>query len=168
MTLGYSRHQYVHVTFSQKIPDLIEGLEDAWTFFGGCVGRVVVDNLKPAVTKADRYDPIFARTFEDYARYRGFVIDPAPPYMPTGKPIVERAVPYVHENFGSSAESVGDFGLGKVAKGMIEGDLEGSEGPKAVCFSGSEFQLVVEALHSACGNGAASTGPVEEELSVTA
>ena len=43
VTLGYSRHQYVHVTFSQKIPDLIEGLEDAWTFFGGTVRRVVID-----------------------------------------------------------------------------------------------------------------------------
>ena len=99
VTLGHSRHLYVHTTFSQKIPDLIEGLEDAWSFFGGCVRRVVVDNLKTAITKADRYDPIFARTFEEYASYRGFAIDPAPPYMPTGKPIVERAVPYVRDNF---------------------------------------------------------------------
>lgn len=99
VTLGYSRHQYVHVTFSQKLPDLIDGLEDAWSFFGGCTQRLVVDNLKSAITKADRYDPIFQRTFSDYADYRGFTIDPAPPYMPTGKPIVERGVPYVRENF---------------------------------------------------------------------
>ena len=57
VTLGYSRHQYVHVTFSQKIPGVIKGLEDAWSFFGGCARRVVVDNMKSAVTKADRYDP---------------------------------------------------------------------------------------------------------------
>jgi len=99
VTLGYSRHQYVHVTFSQKLPDLIDGLEDAWSFFGGCTQRAVVDNLKSAITKADRYDPIFQRTFADYADYRGFTIDPTPPYMPTGKPIVERGVPYVRENF---------------------------------------------------------------------
>ncbi len=99
VTLGYSRHMYVHITFSQKIPDLIEGLEDAWLFFGGTVRRVIVDNLKAAVTKADRYDPVFARTFEEYARYRGFVIDSAPARMPTAKPIVERAVPYVRDNF---------------------------------------------------------------------
>ena len=99
VTLGYSRHQYVHVTFSQKIPDLINGLEAAWTFFGGTVRRVLVDNLKAAVTKADRYDPVFHRTFEEYAAYRGFVIDAAPPRMPTAKPVVERNVPYVRENF---------------------------------------------------------------------
>jgi transposase len=99
VTLGHSRHLYVHVTFRQKIPDLIEGIEDAWTFFGGRTRRVVLDNLKAAVTKPDRYEPVFGRTFAGYADYRGFTIDAAPSYMPTGKPIVERAVPYVRDNF---------------------------------------------------------------------
>ena len=43
VTLGYSRHQYVHVTHSQKLPDLIAGLDDAWEFFGGVPKRVVLD-----------------------------------------------------------------------------------------------------------------------------
>jgi transposase len=99
VVLGHSRHEYVHVTHFQKVPDLIQGLEDAWVFFGGVPRRLVVDNLAAAVTKADRYDPVFQRTFEEYASYRGFIIDPAPPRMPTGKPIVERSVPYVREAF---------------------------------------------------------------------
>ena len=99
VTLGYSRHQYVHVTFSQKIPDLIAGLEDAFAFFGGVTTRVVIDNLKAAVTKADKYDPIFSRSFEEYARHRDFVIDAADKDAPKNKPHVERAVPYVRENF---------------------------------------------------------------------
>ena len=99
VTLVHSRHQYVHLTHSQKLADMTEGLEDAWEFFGGVVARVVLDNLRAAVTKADRYDPIFNRTFEEYSRHRGFVIDPAPPVMPTGKPHVERQVPYVRESF---------------------------------------------------------------------
>ncbi len=98
VTLVHSRHQYVHTTFSQKIPDLIEGLEDAWIFFGGVARRVVIDNLKAAVTKADRYDPVFQRTFAEYARYRDFVIDAAVAKHPTGKPHVERQVPYVRES----------------------------------------------------------------------
>ena len=98
VVLVYSRHEYVHVTHSQQIPDLIDGLEDAWTFFGGVTKRVVIDNLAAAVTKADRYDPVFQRTLEEYAAYRGFVIDPAPVRMPTGKPVVERNVPYVRDS----------------------------------------------------------------------
>lgn len=97
--LVHSRHQYVHVTFTQTVQAVTDGLEDAWAFFGGVTQRVVLDNLRAAITKADRYDPIVQRTFEEYARYRGFVIDPAPVRTPTGKPHVERGVPYVRENF---------------------------------------------------------------------
>lgn len=98
VTLVHSRHQYVHVTHSQKLPDLIEGLEDAWEFFGGVPARVVIDNLKAAVTKPDRYNPIFQRTFEEYAAYRGFVIDAAVARHAKGKPHVERNVQYVRES----------------------------------------------------------------------
>jgi transposase len=99
VTLVHSRHQYVHITSSQKLTDLIDGLEDAWEFFGGVIARLVIDNLRAAITKADRYDPIFQRTFEEYARHRGFVIDAARPRHAKGKPHVERNVPYVRENF---------------------------------------------------------------------
>lgn len=99
VTLIYSRHQYVHVTHSQKLVDLIGGLEDAWQFFGGVTARVIIDNLKAAVTKADRYDPVFQRTFDEYAHYRGFIIDATVVRHAKGKPHVERNVQYVRENF---------------------------------------------------------------------
>lgn len=99
VVLVHSRHQYVHITFRQTVQAVIDGLEDAWVFFGGVTRRVVLDNLRAAITKADRYDPIFQRTFDEYARHRGFIIDPAPVRDPTGKPHVERGVPYVRENF---------------------------------------------------------------------
>jgi transposase len=99
VTLVFSRHQYVYLTHTQRLTDLIDGLEEAWAFFGGCPRRVVIDNLKAAVTKPDRYDPSFQRTFEEYARYRGFVIDAALVRHAQGKPHVERQIPYVRENF---------------------------------------------------------------------
>lgn len=99
VVLVFSRHQYVHVTHSQKIPDLIAGLEDAWEFFGGVVRRLIIDNLRAAITRADRYEPIFQRTFEEYARHRGFIIDATRPRHATGKPHVERGVSYLRENF---------------------------------------------------------------------
>lgn len=88
VTLVYSRHQYVHVTLRQRIEDVLDGLEAAWEFFGGVTARVVLDNLRSAITKADRYDPIFQRTFSEYAEHRGFVIDPAVVRHPQGKPHV--------------------------------------------------------------------------------
>lgn len=99
VVLIFSRHQYVHVTHTQTLRDILEGLEDAWSFFGGVPRRVVFDNPRTVVIKPDRYDPVFQRTFEEYARYRGFALDPAPVRHPTAKPHVERGVPYLRENF---------------------------------------------------------------------
>jgi transposase len=99
VTLVFSRHQYVAVSFTQDLPVLISGMEDAWQFFGGVSRRVIIDNLRAAVVKSDRYAPVFNRTFLEYSDYRGFIIDPAPAHMATGKPTVERQVPYVRKNF---------------------------------------------------------------------
>jgi len=96
--LVYSRHMYVHVSHTQKLEDFIDGLEAAWEFFGGVSTRAGIDNLRAAVAKADRLDPFFQRTFNEYARYRGFVIDPAVPRHATHKPFVERQVPHVRES----------------------------------------------------------------------
>jgi transposase len=43
VTLCASRHQYVRVTFTQDLPSLIAGIEDAWAFFGGITKKVVLD-----------------------------------------------------------------------------------------------------------------------------
>lgn len=99
VTLVHSRHQYVHVTHSQKLEDLIGGLEEAFAFFGGVVRRLIVDNLRAAVTKANAYDPIFERTFEEYAVHRGFTIDAARVRHAKDKPRVERNVPFVRDSF---------------------------------------------------------------------
>ena len=104
VTLVHSRHMYLHLTFSQRLADVIDGLEDAWEFFGGVPRRVILDNLKPAVAKADRYEPIYQRTISEYARHRGFVLDAAVPRHPTGKPHVERMVPYARERFFRGAD----------------------------------------------------------------
>lgn len=51
------------------------------------------------MVKADRYEPLFNRAFEAYARHRGFTIDATRVRDPRGKPHVERNIPYVRENF---------------------------------------------------------------------
>jgi hypothetical protein len=107
VTLVHSRHMHVWVTFRQQIADLIAGLDAAWTAFGGITARLVLDNMKAAVTKPDRYDPELSRTFEEYARFRGVVLDPAVSGEPTNKPHVERQVPYVRESFFAGEQFVG-------------------------------------------------------------
>lgn len=99
VTLVFSRHQYVHITRTQDLPALIGGIEDAWEFFGGVTRRLIIDNMKAAVVKSNRYEPVFNRTFLEYSQYQGFIIDPAIARHPQGKATVERQIPYVRENF---------------------------------------------------------------------
>lgn len=104
VTLVFSRYQYVYTTHNKDLKSLINGIEEAWEFFGGSTRRLIIDNLKAAVIRADRYEPIFQRTFFEYSRYRGFIIDPTEVASPKGKPKVERQIPYVRENFFKGEE----------------------------------------------------------------
>jgi len=99
ITLCYSRHMFIFVTFKQDMPAVIAGFEAAWAYFGGIPELVIVDNLKAVVDKSDRCDPKINKTFLEYAQYRGFTLDPANPSHPRGKPIVERNITYVRDNF---------------------------------------------------------------------
>jgi len=110
LTLCSSRHMYVYLTFKQDIRAVIEGFEAAWGYFEGITIIVIIDNLKPAIDKSDRYNPKINRQFLEYAQDRGFIVDPANSGHPTGKPIIERAVPYVRDNFfkGESFISLDD------------------------------------------------------------
>ena len=57
VVLGYSRHSFVWPTFSQKLEDVIAGLEAAWAFFGGVPKYLVIDNFPAAVAGADALHP---------------------------------------------------------------------------------------------------------------
>jgi len=106
VTLVFSRYQYVHITHKQDLPALIGGIEDAWEFFGGVTRRLIIDNMKAAVVKSSRYEPLFNKTFLEYSQYQGFIIDPAVARHPQGKATVERQIPYVRENFFKGEEFI--------------------------------------------------------------
>jgi hypothetical protein len=101
LTLCCSRYMYVYLTFFQNIRAVIEGFEESWGHFGGITDIVVIDNLKPAIDKSDKYNPKINRQFLEYAQNRNFIVDPANSNHPKGKSIEERAVPYVRDNFFS-------------------------------------------------------------------
>lgn len=99
MVLGHSRHMFVWVTPVMDQRAWVQAHVEAFSFFGGAPSRVVLDNLKDGVLKADVYDPKFNRTYEELARHYGFLVDPARARKPRDKPLVERMVPYVRSSY---------------------------------------------------------------------
>jgi transposase len=111
VTLCFSRYAFLAISVRQDLAAVLSGLESAWVFFGGVVQRVVEDNLKPVITRADRYAPVIDRVFLEYAQFRGFIVDPAVARHATGKPKVERGIPYCREDFfrGESFRDLADM-----------------------------------------------------------
>ena len=90
---SYSRHSFVWPTFSQKLVDVIEGLEAAWAFFEGVPKTWSIDNFPAAVAGVDPLHPRLTRGFLEYSQHRGFILDPARVRHPRDKPRVERECP---------------------------------------------------------------------------
>lgn len=66
--------------------------------------------------------------------------------------------------FASSVKSVGELGLRKLAKYVIQGEFSDSVGPKPVRFSHGHFDLVVQTLDDATGELLFGTEIVEDQF----
>jgi transposase len=99
LTACLSRYCYVFLSFAQTTAVVIDGLEAAWTFFGGMFRVLVPDNMSAIVDDADPLEPRLNQAFVEYAQDRGFLVDAARVRHPTDKPKVERTVPYVRRSF---------------------------------------------------------------------
>jgi transposase len=100
MVLAASRHQYVEFVWDQSISTWLVLHRHAFEFFGGVPKRVVLDNLKAAITKACWDDPQVQQTYRECAEHYGFLIAPCRPRTPEHKGKVEQGgVHYVKRNF---------------------------------------------------------------------
>ncbi len=100
MTLSHSRHQFVELVYDQTVETWLACHVHAFAFFGGVPKTIVLDNLKAAILKACRENPLVQRAYRELAEHYDFLIDPNPPAMPHLKGKVEKGgVHYVKRNF---------------------------------------------------------------------
>jgi len=90
--LGASQLTYVEAFYSQQKEEFIAAVENSLHYFGGVPSAIVPDNLKSAVTKADKYEPDLNRTFADFGIHYNTTILPARSRKPKDKALVEKAV----------------------------------------------------------------------------
>ncbi|UCS91959.1 IS21 family transposase [Echinicola marina] len=95
-TLGASQYSYVEAIPSQRKEDFIAATENALHYLGGVPRALVPDNLKSAVTKADKYEPAINPDFLDFANHYGCVVFPARSRKPQDKALVEKTVSIVY------------------------------------------------------------------------
>lgn len=95
--LPCSQYTFIKAVSSQKREDLISCLSSCLQWLGGVPQAIVSDNLKSAVSKAHKYAPLINKTLADFALFYGCAVDPARPYHPQDKALVERAVELVYQ-----------------------------------------------------------------------
>jgi len=101
LILSFSRHMFVRVVTRMDQREWLMCHASAFDFLGGAPKRIVPDNLKTGVIKADLYDPKFNQGYEELAHHYGIIIDPARSGKPKDKARVERVIPYIRDSFWS-------------------------------------------------------------------
>lgn len=90
--LGASGYLYAEAFPSQELVWWVTAHVHCFEALGGCPAIVVTDNLRSAVTRADRYEPDVNATFAEMAAHYGVAVIPARPYKPKDKARAESGV----------------------------------------------------------------------------
>jgi transposase len=98
IVLSHSRKGHSEAVYRQTTDDFLRCLENAFRQFGGAPRRLILDNLRAAVKKADWYDPELNPKVRSFGEHYGSVFLPTRPYMPRHKGKVENGVGYVQDN----------------------------------------------------------------------
>lgn len=147
IVLACSRHMFVRPVLSMDQTSWVAAHLAAWEYFGSVPERLVIDNLKTGVIKADLYDPRLNRAYAEMAAHYGCLIDPARAEKPRDKPRVERMMPYVRDSFwrGRSFGSVPGMQSGAVSWCT---DTAGTRAHRGVGMDGAQPIVVFAAVEA--------------------
>lgn len=95
-TLPYSGLVFCYAVPSQKTADFTECINKMLFYFGGTTATILCDNLKTAVIRSDRYEPVFTEICHQLSDHYGTTFSAARPYQPRDKAMVEKAVNIVY------------------------------------------------------------------------
>ncbi len=147
--LPCSQYIYVQALESQNTEDIVTAVVDTVEYFGGVTQALIPDNMKAIVTQANRYEPVLTKTFKDLAVHYNVVIDPARPYQPQDKALVENAVHLVYQHIYYPISNMQFFSVDELNKSGIFPRLDSLNERmfSQVNYSRRELFMTVEKPH---------------------
>lgn len=118
--LGASQLIYVEASESQQKADFIGSVERSLHYYAGVPKAIVTDNLKSAVTKSNRYEPVLNEDFADFADHYQTAVIPTRAYRPKDKALVEGAVKIVYQQIYAHLRKQIFFSLAELNKAIRE------------------------------------------------
>ena len=123
VVLGFSRVLWLQFFSRQTMQHVFEGLETAFTFFGGVPRELLFDQMKAVIIKDERDDG--GRLTENaeflrFANHHDFRIRACKPYRAKTKGKVERPVSYVRSSFFYGRTFTSDEDLNHQARHWLD------------------------------------------------
>lgn len=141
--LPCSGYTYVEASPSQQRTDFIGSISRCFQFLGGSPKAIVPDNLKSAVSKASKYEPILNKTLKDMALHYGCAINPTRSYSPQDKAMVEGAVRLVYQRIFFPLRNMTFFSLDDLNR-QLQIELERYNGYLMETYQASRRKLFVD------------------------
>ncbi len=90
--LPYSGYSYAIALANERTPSVIKALNASLAYFGGAPRSLKCDNMRTAVIKGSKYEPVFTEVFEQWALHNSIALFAARPRKPKDKALVEKEV----------------------------------------------------------------------------
>lgn len=94
--LPFSGMIYCKAVPSQRSEDFLSCINGMLKFYGGVPATLLCDNLKTAVIRPSRYEPVFTELCQQLSEHYGTTFSATRPYSPRDKAMVERAVRIIY------------------------------------------------------------------------
>lgn len=96
--LPYSGLIFCMAIASQKTADFAHCINEMVKYIGGLTQTILCDNLKTAVTRADRYEPVFTQLCIQLGDHYHTTFSATRPASPTDKAMVEKSVNIIYNH----------------------------------------------------------------------
>lgn len=96
--LPHSGLIFCYAVHTQGTYDFITCINNMLKFYGGVSQTILCDNLKTAVTRPSRYEPVFTDMCYQLSEHYGTTFTATRPYKPRDKAMVERSVSIVYNH----------------------------------------------------------------------
>ncbi len=94
--LPFSGLIFCYAVHTQQTADFTDCINAMLLFYNGVPATILCDNLRTAVTRPNRYEPVFTDICQQLSEHYGTTFSAARPYSPRDKAMVERAVSIVY------------------------------------------------------------------------
>lgn len=96
--LPYSGLIYCRAVATQNTLDFVDCINGMLRYYGGVTQTILCDNLKTAVSRPSRYEPVFTEACYQLSEHYSTCFSAARPYKPKDKAMVEKAVNIVYNH----------------------------------------------------------------------